>query len=77
MFFLFIVSAEAQVKYIHCGELLDMTSENVQSEMTIIVEGDLILQVVHGYLEGNDEVEYIDLKDKFVMPGFMDNACAH
>ena len=68
----FIVSAQAQIKYIHCGELLDMTSENVQSEMTIIVEGDQIQQVVSGYLEGNGDVEYIDLKDKFVMPGFMD-----
>jgi len=34
--------------------------------------GDHIQRIVDGYLQGNDEVEHIDLKDKFVMPGFMD-----
>ena len=62
----------AQVTYVHCGELLTMENNRVQQEKTIIVEGDRITDIVSGYKEVPDSVLLVDLKDKFVMPGFMD-----
>ncbi|MBT8231025.1 MAG: amidohydrolase family protein [Saprospiraceae bacterium] len=75
LLFFFLIAfckLNGQTTYLHCGQMLDMTSENVQEEVTIIVENDRIKSIVSGYLNGNDEVIHIDLKDKFVMPGFMD-----
>jgi len=62
----------SQLTYLHCGELLDMKSTRVQKEATIIIEGDVITDIVSGYREGVDSVTVIDLKNKSVMPGFMD-----
>lgn len=62
----------AQTTYIHCGTLLDCTSKNPKSEMTIIVDGDKIRSVESGYLRPAAGAELVDLKDKTVMPGLMD-----
>lgn len=65
-------SAFAQKTLIYCGSLLDGVKSDVQSEMTIVVEGKKITQVAKGYLkaEANDKV--IDLKTKTVVPGLID-----
>ena len=65
-------SLQAQMKYLHCGEVLDMKNNKVQKAMTIVVENDRIQQISNGYLTGGSDIEVIDLKNKFVMPGFMD-----
>ncbi len=72
--FLLLISSfcAAQVKYLYCGELLDMTSDQIKSEMTIVIDHNKISKVNRGYTEAPDSVEVIDLKDKFVMPGWMD-----
>jgi len=75
--FLFVLmfitcSLQAQMKYLHCGEVLDMKNNKVQKAMTIVVENDRIQQISNGYLTGGSDIEVIDLKNKFVMPGFMD-----
>ena len=62
----------SQVQYLHCGQLLDMKSDKVKTEMTVIIRGQRIEQVIKGYLEAPDSVSIIDLKDKVVMPGWMD-----
>ena len=62
----------AQVSYLHCGQLIDMTSNNVKNEMTVIVENGVISDVVKGYAEVPDTVSFVDLKNKTVCPGFMD-----
>jgi len=67
-----ISSILAQAKYLHCGELLDMTSEKVKNEMTIIIENDRIIEIKKGYATVPDTAEIIDLRDKTVLPGFMD-----
>ncbi len=51
---------------------MDMTSEQSQSEMTIIVDNDRIKEVVQGYINPTPGSNTIDLKDKTVLPGFMD-----
>jgi len=71
-FLVFSFFVKAQVTYLHCGELLTMENNRVQSEKTIIVEDGKIFSIKSGYLEAPDSVEIIDLKDKFVMPGWMD-----
>lgn len=57
---------------IHAGRLIDGTSDDVFTEMTIRVDGDIIAAVERGYsaAEANDSV--IDLKEQTVMPGLMD-----
>ena len=62
----------AQTTYLHCGKLIDATSKQVKSEMTIIVEGKKITAVERGYKDGDGNIEVIDLKSNTVMPGLMD-----
>ena len=69
---LFNFGAAQSTTYIHCGTLLDMTSLNAKSEMTIIVTDDKISDVQKGYLEADGDVEIINLKSHTVMPGLMD-----
>lgn len=76
-FLLFILlclatSAVAQKTYIQCGRLIDGTSNKIQSEMTIVVEGKLITDIRKGYTSGGAGDKVIDLKNKTVMPGLID-----
>ena len=66
------VSEAQTTSFLHCGTLLDMTSNNAQSEMTIIVIDNKISEVRKGYLPASGNIEVIDLKDHTVMPGLMD-----
>ena len=62
-----------QTTYLHCGQLIDMQSDDVQSEMTIVVVDDRITKVEQGYKTfDSDTIQIIDLKSKTVCPGFMD-----
>jgi len=62
-----------QTTYLHCGQLIDMRSDNVQSEITIVVVDDRITKVEQGYkTSDSDTIQIIDLKNKTVCPGFMD-----
>lgn len=65
-------SLNAQVKYIHCGSLIDVEKKNVLKEKTIIIEGNKILEIKNGYASAPNDAEAIDLKDMTVMPGLMD-----
>lgn len=62
----------AQKTFIHCGTLLDCTSEQPQMEMTIIIEGNKISDVVSGYIGSPEEGSIVDLKDQTVLPGLTD-----
>lgn len=67
------IAFSQQVTYLHCGQLLDMTSDRIQEEVTIVVDENRITSVEKGYKETtSDTVEIIDLKNKTVCPGFMD-----
>lgn len=68
----FIFSAQAQRTIIHAGTLIDGVSDEAQTEMSIIIENNMITAVENGYSNpsGNDEV--IDLKSKTVLPGLID-----
>jgi imidazolonepropionase-like amidohydrolase len=60
---------------IHAGELLAVPGDRPDSRQTIVVENDRIVDVVDGFADPagyGEDVELVDLKDSFVMPGLMD-----
>jgi len=61
-----------QVKYIHCGSLIDVESKEILKKRTIIIDGNKIQDVVKGYQSPPRDAELIDLTEMTVMPGFMD-----
>lgn len=64
--------AFAQQTLIHCGRLIDGSSDVLRKEMTIVVEGNEIVDVQSGYAKAGKDDVVIDLKDKTVLPGLMD-----
>ncbi len=66
-------AAFAQKTYLHCGKLVDVTNGKVLTEMTIIVEGNKIIDVQKGYSAATGNDKTIDLKSKTVMPGLIDS----
>jgi len=62
----------AQETYLHCGKLIDVKKEQMLTEMTIIVEDELIKSVEKGFVKVSASAELIDLSDKTVMPGLFD-----
>jgi len=67
-----VFALHAQVKYIHCGTLIDVENKNALKERTIIIDGDKIKEVKKGFISAPRDAEVIDLKNMTVMPGFMD-----
>lgn len=62
-----------QNTYLHCGKVLDTKSGQLLDAKTIIVTGERISGMENGYLSPNtSDAIVIDLKDKIVMPGFID-----
>lgn len=63
---------QAQRTLLHCGQLVQPEQMQINKEMTIIIEGKKIVSVQKGYIapKGNEKV--IDLKNKTVMPGWID-----
>ncbi|SNS22000.1 Imidazolonepropionase [Belliella buryatensis] len=62
----------AQRTFIHAGKLIDVKNNQMLSEMTIIIEGEVITEVQKGYTTPGRSDILIDLKTKTVMPGLMD-----
>lgn len=65
----------AATKLIHAGSLLAVPGEGPVQEQTLVVVDDRITEVRKGYADpaGFDgEVEVVDLKEYFVLPGLMD-----
>jgi len=69
---LFSLSISAQTTYIHCGQVFDSASGKIKKELTLIIEGNKIDQVVKGYAQPVQGATVIDLKSKTVYPGFID-----
>ncbi|MCP4977931.1 MAG: amidohydrolase family protein [Maribacter sp.] len=67
-----VVLASAQDIYLHCGNILDVTSGKTVSEKTIVVSANKIKSIENGYVAGSDSDTVIDLKDKTVLPGLID-----
>lgn len=62
----------AQQIYLHCGNLVDVKSNEVKPEMTIIIEGNKIVRVEKGFVKPGQSDKVVDLRAKTVMPGLID-----
>ena len=62
----------AQKTIIHCGNLIDGKSNDVQEQVTIVVEGNKITAIEKGFSKAAKDDKVIDLSKKTVMPGFID-----
>ncbi|WNM19776.1 amidohydrolase family protein [Flavobacterium capsici] len=63
----------AQDTYIHCGKLIDTRNGKVLTSKTIVVSGKKISRIENGFsTPTSPEDKVIDLKDKTVMPGWID-----
>ena len=64
--------AFAQKTILHCGKLIDVKNRQVLTEMSVIIEKDMIADVKKGYVTATANDKVIDLKSKTVMPGLID-----
>lgn len=67
--------AVADTTIIHAGNLLAIPGNAAESEQTIVIENDRIVEIRNGYSgpgEFKGDVTVIDLKNQFVLPGLMD-----
>ena len=67
-----VFSAAAQRTVIHCGNLIDGKANDVQPQMTIVVEGNKIISVEKGFTKPGSSDKLIDLSKKTVLPGLVD-----
>lgn len=67
-----VICLAQQRTYLHCGKLIDGSTDKVLTERTIIVEDGKITGVEAGYTQPGDSSEVVDLKDHTVMPGLID-----
>lgn len=72
MAFLLANLAMAQRTILHCGQLIDVKNLQVLKEMSVIVEGNKIVDVQKGYIPALAGDKTLDLKAKTVMPGLID-----
>jgi imidazolonepropionase-like amidohydrolase len=63
---------QAQKTIVHCGTLIDGTSNDAQPQMTIVIEGNKITAVEKGYTKPGKGDRLVDLTKKTVMPGLID-----
>ncbi|MDR9415878.1 MAG: amidohydrolase family protein [Gracilimonas sp.] len=68
----FTVSAIAQQTIIHAGTLIDGVSDEVYSDVSIIITDNVISAVEDGFVDGDESDTIIDLRDKTILPGLID-----
>ena len=73
LIFLLSVSSFANADILlHVGNLIDTNSGEISKAMTIRIVGNKISEVTKGYANPKKDDEVINLKQSFVLPGFMD-----
>ena len=72
IFFLSVSSFTNADILLHVGNLIDTDSGEISKAMTIRIIGNKISEVTKGYANPKKDDEIIDLKQSFVLPGFMD-----
>ena len=72
LIFLSSTSLFAQQTYIHAGQLLDGTGDNIRENVTIIINGNSIEAIENGFLEPGNETRLVDLSKQTILPGLID-----
>lgn len=62
----------AQEMYLQCGAIVDTKTGKIHSNKTIVISGKNIKAVQDGFISGSATDKVIDLKNKTVLPGFID-----
>lgn len=62
----------APTKAIHCGQLLDVRQRQVRRNVTILINGERIVEIRSGRVRPRDADAIIDLHDQVCAPGIMD-----
>ena len=73
--FIFIINSgiiAQNTLLLHCGKIIDISSEKPILKSTIAVQDDKILWIKKGYKKRKENEKIIDLKNKTVLPGLMD-----
>lgn len=66
------IVVQAQRTLIHCGNLINGKTKEIQNQVTVIVAGNKILSVDKGFVRPGKDDKLIDLSKKTVMPGLID-----
>ena len=66
------ILTHAQQTILHCGKLIDVKNKAVLENMSVIIEGNKIVDVKQGYVQARPADKLMDLKNRTVMPGLMD-----
>jgi imidazolonepropionase-like amidohydrolase len=69
---MFAQSSDAQLIYIHCGNLIDTEKGTSVGQKTIVVTGEYITDIMDGLKNPPAGAQLIDLSKWTVMPGFID-----
>ena len=72
-FSLLAFAGMAQKTVLHCGSLIDVKTQTVLKNRSIVVEGKKIVSVSEGFLTPAKGDVVINLKDRTVMPGLIDS----
>ena len=70
--FLFAMVAMGQDTYLQCGTIFDSASGKMLKERTIVVSGNRIKSIENGFVSGSSNDNVIDLRNNYVLPGFID-----
>jgi imidazolonepropionase-like amidohydrolase len=62
----------AQKTLVHCGSLIDGKASDIQSQVTLVIEGNKITAIEKGFSAASGADKVIDLSKKTVMPGLID-----
>ncbi len=66
------VGLQAQDTYLQCGNIIDMKSGKISAQKTIVISGNTIKSIENGFVSGGANDKIIDLKNKTILPGFID-----
>jgi imidazolonepropionase-like amidohydrolase len=74
LFLSHFLAGQGAATYIHCGKLISMVNgeTTVQTQQTIVVQGNSIERVENGYTTAPSNAQTIDLRNATVMPGLID-----
>lgn len=65
-------TGNAQKTYLQCGHIFDPVSGKMISDQTLVIQGNKIEAVLKGFVDGETSDKIIDLKNSYVLPGFID-----